>query len=142
VKIQGRIIADAAFFTARIRFGGAGGLVNLLADTGAAHTILVPRDAKALGVKLKALKQVEPFWGVGGSVRTSLMPDVEIAFRSDIGTYIAVHDLFVLQHDLDRMSSREISRVLSIPSILGRDLINRFRFIYDYQAHSVQMERS
>ncbi|MEW6374264.1 MAG: hypothetical protein AB1502_00540 [Thermodesulfobacteriota bacterium] len=50
-------------------------------------------------------------------------------------------DLWVVQHDLEQLPPEEVARILRLPSVLGRDLINRFYFTCDYQAGIVQLKR-
>jgi hypothetical protein len=82
-----------------------------------------------------------PLVGIGGSVRSFLVRDVEITLVSDEGAVSLRQDLWVVQHDLGQLPPEEVSRILRLPSVLGRDLINRFHFTCDYQAGIVQLER-
>ena len=114
----------------------------MLADTGASRTTLLDRDVGFLGIPAGALEPTMlPIVGVGGSVRSFLIRDVEITFASEKGDVVLRHDCWVVQHDLARLPPDEVSRILRLPSVLGRDLINRFHFTYDYQAGIVQFER-
>jgi hypothetical protein len=42
---------------------------------------------------------------------------------------------------LQRLPPDEVARILRLPSVLGRDLINQFRFTCDYQAGIVELSR-
>jgi hypothetical protein len=46
-----------------------------------------------------------------------------------------------LTRDLAQLPPTEAARILLIPSVLGRDLINQFRFTCDYQAGTVELQR-
>jgi len=82
-----------------------------------------------------------PLVGIGGSVRSFLARDVEITLASDEGDVGFRQDLWVAQHDLAQLPPDEASRILRLPSVLGRDLLNRFRFTCEYQAGIVALER-
>ena len=140
--IRGRFIGDAPYFSAHLRSVHFQGLVWLLADTGASRTILLDRDVKLLGVPVHALElALLPIVGIGGSVRSFLVRDIEITWPSDRGDVVVQQDLWVVQHDVVQLPPDEVSRILRLPSVLGRDLINRFRFACDYQAGTVQLEQ-
>lgn len=140
--IRGRFIGDAPYFAAHLRSAHFQGLVWLLADTGASRTTLLDRDRRLLGIPAEALEPaLLPIVGIGGSVRSFLLGDVEITMASDEGDVASRQDLWLVQHDLGRLPPEEVSRILRLPSVLGRDLINRFNFMCDYQAGIVQLER-
>ena len=140
--IRGRFIGDAPYFTVRLRSAHFQGLVRLLADTGASRTTLLDRDVRLLGIQDEILEPaLLPIVGIGGSVRSFLVGDVEFTLASDKGDVVQLQDLWVVQHDLSQLPPEEVSRILRLPSVLGRDLINRFSFSCDYQAGIVQLER-
>ena len=140
--IQGYFIGDAPYFPVRFGWKGFEGMVRLLADTGASRTTLLDRDVRLLGIPSETLELAPfPAVGIGGSVRSFILSDVEITLASDEGDFVLRQDLWVVQHDLDRLPPEEVSRILRLPSVLGRDLMNRFRFSCDYQAGIVQLER-
>jgi hypothetical protein len=113
-----------------------------LADTGASRTTLLDRDVRLLGIQPESLKPASlPIVGIGGSVRSFLVRDVEFTLASDKGDVVQCQDLYVVQHDLSQLPPEEVSRILRLPSVLGRDLINQFRFSCDYQAGIVWLER-
>ena len=139
--IRGRFIGDAPYFTVRLRSAHFQGLVRLLADTGASRTTLLDRDVRLLGIQDEILEPaLLPIVGIGGSVRSFLVGDVEFTLASDKGDVVQLQDLWVVQHDLSQLPPEEVSRILRLPSVLGRDLINRFSFSCDYQAGIVQLE--
>lgn len=138
--IRGRFVAGAPYFAVHLRSQHFEGLVWLLADTGASRTTLLDRDAQLLGISAEALEPATlPVVGIGGSVRSFLVRDVEITLASDEGDRVVQQDLWVVQHDLVHLPPEEVSRILRLPSVLGRDLINRFRFSCDYQAGLVEL---
>lgn len=74
-------------------------------------------------------------------MRSFLARDVEITLASDTGDLVLRQDVWVVQHDLGQLPPEEVARILRLPSVLGRDLLNRFHFTCDYQAGTVQLER-
>jgi hypothetical protein len=142
VTVRGRFVAGAPYFDARLRSGHFQGLVSFLADTGASRTTLLVRDVQFLGVPAQALTPAsQPVVGIGGSVRSFQVRNVEITLASDQGDITLRQDLWVVQHDLAQLPPTEAARILLIPSVLGRDLINQFRFTCDYQAGTVELQR-
>jgi len=139
--IQGYFIGDAPYFPVHLRHEEFEGMVWLLADTGASRTTLLDRDVGLLGLPSEALAPAPlPTVGIGGSVRSFVLRDVEITFASDKGDFVVQQELWVVQHDLARLPPEEVARILRLPSVLGRDLINRFRLICDYRVGEVRLE--
>lgn len=140
--IRGRFIGDAPYFAAHLRSAHFHGLVWLLADTGASRTTLLDRDVKVLAIPTKTLEPaLLPIVGIGGSVRSFQIRDVEITLASDEGDVVLHQDVWVVQHDLGQLPPDEVSRILRLPSVMGRDLINQFRLTCDYHAGIVQLEQ-
>jgi hypothetical protein len=140
--IRGRFIGDAPYFAVHLRSAYFQGLVWLLADTGASRTIILDRDVKLLGIPAEALEPaLLPIVGIGGSVRSFLIRDVETALASEERDVVIRQDLWIVQHDLGQLPPEEVSRILRLPSVMGRDFLNRFHFTCDYQAGNVRLER-
>jgi len=140
--IRGRFIGDAPYFAVHLRAARFQGMVWFLADTGASRTTLLDRDVRLLGIKAENLEPASlPIVGIGGSVRSFVVRDVEFTLASDEGDVVQRQDLWIVQHDLNQLPPEEVSRILRLPSVLGRDLINRFHFSCDYQAGIVRLER-
>ena len=77
--VRGRFIGDSPYFAVYLRSAHFQGLVWLLADTGASRTTLLDRDVKLLSIPSEALEPaLLPIVGIGGSVRSFLVRDVEI----------------------------------------------------------------
>jgi len=142
VIIRGRFIGDAPYFAMHLRSTYFQGLIWLLADTGASRTTLLDRDVRLVGIPQKAMEPASlPIVGIGGSVRSFLVRNVEIILASNEGAVVLGQDLWVVQHDLEQLPPDEVSRILRLPSVLGRDLINQFYFTCNYQVGIVQLER-
>jgi hypothetical protein len=143
VIIRGRFIGDAPYFAVHVRSAYFQGLVWLLADTGASRTTLLDRDVRLLSIPPEALEpSLLPIVGIGGSVRSFLMKDVEITLASDEGSLGLQQDIWAVQHNLGQLPPEEVARILRLPSVLGRDIINRFQFACDYQSGVAQLVRS
>lgn len=142
MTIRGRFIGDAPYVVANLRLQQIQGFVWLLADTGATRTTLLDRDFRILDIPREALAPAPtPLVGIGGSVRSFVLHDADLTFVSDEGDMVLRQDIWVVQHDLDRLPAEEVSRVLRLPSVMGRDVINRFRFVCDYQSGTVELNR-
>jgi len=140
--IRGRFIGDAPYFAVHLRSAYFQGLVWLLADTGASRTTILDRDVKLLGIPAEALEPaLFPIVGIGGSVRSFLIRDVETGLAAEEGDVVIRQDLWIVQHDLGQLPPEEVSRILRLPSVMGRDMLNRFHFTCDYQAGIVRLER-
>ena len=110
------------------------GNVSFLFDTGADHTVLMPKDAAVLGVDYALLPDPEPTLGVGGMAKTS-WEDAHIVFvDSDVGA-VYVYDMPV-RILLPSGGPSE----MRLPSLLGRDIINRWRVVYDHSAPVLSAE--
>ena len=121
--IPGRIINGAPFVYGLVvlRDLGAYGYVWFLVDTGATGTCLHPRDARALGVDLNRLTYPKRSRGIGGSAAYS------------------PHDAFVLFSTNRNVTHTERLAIaiaeptpanLNYPSLLGRDVLNRWAMSY------------
>jgi len=142
VIVRGRFIADAPYFAVHLSSTYFHALVWFLLDTGASRTTLLDRDSRLLNIPSGVLVPSSlPIVGIGGSVRSFLVQQVEITLGSDEGDFTLNQDLWVVQHDLGQLPPDEAGRILRLPSVLGRDLINRFEFIFDYRAGIVQLKR-
>ncbi|MCD5384168.1 retroviral-like aspartic protease family protein, partial [candidate division WOR-3 bacterium] len=106
--------------------------VAFLVDTGASKTVLLDKDALLLNIDYNELRKFNRnLSGIGGSVETYIIDDMVFCFKSDKGKIEFNSPIFVLRHDLEKLSRDERVKILSIPSILGRDIIEKFRLIYD-----------
>jgi len=103
-------------------------MIEFLVDTGASRTTLLDKDAIYLGINYGKLRKSEQdMSGIGGSVETYVIDDSVILFG---GNSIKI-PVFVLKHPLEEMNREERIKILRFPSILGRDVINKFRLIFD-----------
>lgn len=140
--ICGRFIGEAPYFALHLRSTHFQGLVWMLADTGASRTILLDRDVRSLGIPTVVLEPTPlAIVGIGGSVRSFLVRGVDMTWATDEAYEgLQEQEIWVVQHDMGRLPPDEASRILRLPSVLGRDLLNRFRFTCDYRTGIVQLE--
>lgn len=140
--IRGHFIGDTPYFAVRLQSPHFQALVWLLADTGASNTALLDRDIRLIKIPFTALEPLAmPMVGIGGSVRSFLVRNVNFTFASDEGDFTLQQDLYLIRHNLDQLPPEEASRILRLPSVLGRDILNRFHLSYDYRTGIVQLER-
>lgn len=102
--------------------------VEFMVDTGASRTTLLDKDAIYLDLDYDKLpKYKENLSGIGGSINTYIIEDASII----IGSTQMDIPVMVGRHPVEKMTQEELIRTLRIPSLLGRDIINRFRLIFD-----------
>lgn len=84
--VRGRFIGDAPYFAVHLSSTYFHGLVWFLLDTGASRTTLLDRDSRLLNIPSGVLVPSSlPIVGIGGSVRSFLIQQVEITLGSDEG---------------------------------------------------------
>lgn len=102
--------------------------VEFLVDTGASRTTICDKDAIRLGIDFARLEKLsEGMLGIGGMVNTYVLNDVRLIFRrEDEKDHIEnFKKIYVLKHTLLD------ERIMRIPSILGRDMLNKYALVYD-----------
>lgn len=78
--------------------------------------MLLDRDVRSLDIPAEALEPaLLTLVGIGGSVRSFVLRDVETTFASDEGDFVLRQELWVAQHDLDRLPPEEVARILRLP---------------------------
>lgn len=105
--------------------------VEFLIDTGASATNILDNDAIRLRIDYSRLHEAETgAIGIGGEVATYILPGVKLAFKEEKGSYeLPLDRIFVLKHEVEDPEVRE--RIKNIPSLLGRDVINRAKLFLD-----------
>ena len=102
--------------------------VKFLVDTGATRTTISDKDAIRLGIDYLTLEKVSKgMLGIGGPVDAYILKDARLIFnQEDRKKHIEpIESLCFLKH------SEVNERILRIPSILGRDVLNKYALIYD-----------
>lgn len=140
--VRGYFVRGAPYFPVYLHTASFHGAVLLLADTGASRTVILDRDARALAIPAHALTPApRSIVGVGGSVRSSVVLNVRITLASDMGDFVVRQDLSVIQHDFRSLSPAEAGRILRLPSVMGRDLINQFQLLCDYPSRLLELRQ-
>lgn len=100
--------------------------IEFLIDSGASRTTIMDNDAVRMGIDHDQLeKSVEGTIGIGGVVDTYIIPMVTLIFRTSTGIHEEGFDrVFTLKHK--PRNKREEKRIRRIPSLLGRDFINKY----------------
>jgi hypothetical protein len=103
------------------------GTVEFLVDTGATRTILSDKDVIRLGLDYAELDKLQGgVLGVGGTVDTYVLADAKLMFNAQkIIQQEPLEQLYILKHNTLN------DKILRIPSILGRDILNKYAFIFD-----------
>jgi len=110
--------------------------VEFLVDTGASRTTLLDKDAIYLDLDYNKLpKYKEDLSGIGGSISTYVIEDASLI----IGSTQMDIPVMVGRHPIEKMTKEELIRTLRIPSLLGRDVINRFRLIFDKEKEELTL---
>lgn len=102
--------------------------VEFLVDTGASRTTICDKDVIRLGIDFSKLEKLsEGMLGIGGLVDTYVLRDVKLTFRRENGkSHVENFDrIYVLKHAV------RDERIMRIPSILGRDMLNKHALVYD-----------
>ena len=106
----------------RPRFGFAAN-VSFIFDTGADCTVLMPTDAINMGIDFAHLANPSKSVGIGGSAQTYVEP-ARLAFADAQGDRAYAYNIPLLIHD-------QTDAAMKVPSLLGRDVIDRWRVTYD-----------
>ncbi len=149
MKLEGyfdeRFTPPAPSIRAQIEASGLEGRhsLALLIDTGASVTTILDPDLVRLKIGWNRLPEApRPLAGIGGTVETRLLEDGRILFRTMSGeTAIEKLAIHVARHDLSRLDIRGRELVMQLPSLLGRDVLGRYRFVYDSLGKHVYLER-
>jgi len=112
-------------------------------DTGASVTVLLDKDASYLGINVGKLKRAErDIGGLGGFIKTYVIEDAALFFRAESGEVVEEKlCLLVGTHDLSKLSSEEKALIMRMPSLLGRDIIYRYRLVCDKNHNEIYLER-
>lgn len=137
--IPGFFRGDAGYINVHIisRSLGIDETVEFLIDTGASRTTLLDKDAIFLDLNYDDLKKhSQNVSGIGGSVETFVIEDSTLILGSE-----EMHvPILVLRHDLENLNKEERIKILRMPSLLGRDVINRFKLIFGKEQDEIIFE--
>jgi hypothetical protein len=97
------------------------GNVSFLFDTGADKSLLMPLDAQRCGIDYNVLQRTEPTTGVGGQM--------ECYVESALVAFADSDELCI--YSIEIGISPAAPEIMRLPSLLGRDVIDRWRVLYD-----------
>ncbi len=116
--------------------------VSFLIDAEASATVLLDRDVKRLSLDWEKLGREAQLAGIGGSVETRLIRDGRLSFQTSSPRTVTERVvIFAARHDPKIMDGRARRLVLRMPSLLGRDILERYRVVYDGPKARVFLER-
>lgn len=103
------------------------GLISFLVDTGADGTVLMPADSRKLTINFGALRNPITSEGIGGPAK-GYNEQMILSFsdRKSIYSYL-----------LDVEISAPTPHNHRFPSLLGRDILDQWRFVMEKQKKSV-----
>jgi hypothetical protein len=111
--------------------------LNLCIDTGASSTIILDKDIRYLRLNLKDLKKAEKnIGGIGGIIDTYIIEDAKIIFKTEEEL-----NLLVGVHRMDKLTEQEKKIITKLPSLLGRDIIEKFKFTFRKKENLVLFEK-
>ena len=111
------------------------GHVSFLFDTGADCSVLMPTDAINMGVDYNALRKPVDSLGIGGTAKTSA-ENAHLVFVDDDENCIYGYSVpLLICHP-----QPEAPEVLRLPSVLGRNIIDQWRVIYDKSCSELSAE--
>lgn len=140
--IKGKFIDGCGFIEARLvsKSLQIDRKVTFLVDTGASRTTLLDNDARRLGIRYDKLsKSRSSLIGVGGTVACFTITDAFLIFMSLKKEVRIRLPLSVAKHPLERMAPRLRTHILRLPSLLGRDVINRYKLTFDFPNNTMNL---
>ena len=107
------------------------GDVTFLLDTGADVSLIMPKDARRLGIPFESLEPTGNLVrGVGGASRL-YRADASLAFSDHENAYIYRIDLAITEPS---------EHTEALPSLLGRDILNRWLMRYEAPHNVLEAE--
>ncbi len=133
MTLSGRFVTGAPYITAEVAIPGLGTARDtpFLLDTGVGTTFLMAEDAIQMGIDFGNLTLSSSLGsGVGGYIRIYQM--------SASITFADRENLYVYRAELAIAEPGEHNR--GLPSLLGRDILNRWRLRYDAPANALEAQ--
>ena len=105
------------------------GNVSFIFDTGADFTMLMPADAATMSIDYNELNDPSSSFGIGGAAEAYVEP-ANIVFVNRDGDRLFGYNIQLYIQD-------PTPSAMHIPSLLGRDIIDRLRVTYDKSANKL-----
>jgi len=114
--------------------------LTFLVDSGATRTAILDHDAQNLMIPYdKLTRQPQGAVGVGGMAEAFLMRAIDLVFQADSGSHVErLLTIQVLRHPT--RTERERHAVLALPSVLGRDFLNKYELRLNHKKRLVAIE--
>ena len=103
---------------------GWSGNVSFIFDTGADTSLLIPLDAQRMGIDYGLFENEVSTLGIVGAPE-NFVKAAYLAFVDDEALY---------GHEIELHICKPAEELMTIPSLLGRDVIDRWRVTYDKSA--------
>ena len=100
---------------------GWSGNVSFIFDTGADTSLLMPLDAQRMGIDYGLFEKEVSTLGIGGTSE-NFVEAAYLAFAGDEALY---------GHEIELHICKPAEELMTIPSLLGRDVIDQWRVTYD-----------
>ena len=118
---SGRPLIEGKIIPPRLAVEGD---VSFLMDTGADTSVLMPSDAKNLGVQYNLLEGDRECGGIGGTVHSFIERAILVFFHPNRTLYGYDLEIDIMPYDAE---------MEEVPSLLGWDVLDRWRIVYDPQ---------
>lgn len=115
---SGRPYVEGHILLPRMRVSGN---VSFVFDTGADTSLLMPLDGQRMGIDYTRFQEKDESLGIGG-VSENFIEPAYLAFVGDDELY---------GYKIELRICKPSEEIMTIPSLLGRDIIDRWRVIYD-----------
>lgn len=109
---------------------GWSGNVSFIFDTGADTSLLMPLDARRMGIDYAMFDNEASTLGIGGASENFVEP-AYLAFVDDEALY---------GYEIELHICKPADELMSVPSLLGRDIIDQWRVTYDKSASELLAE--
>ena len=142
--IKGTFINGSGFIEARLisKSLQLDEKVSFLVDTGASRTTLLDKDVLWLGIRYdKLTKSKSSLIGIGGTISCFFIEDSILTFRTSKKNIHVKIPLSVAKHPLEHMPPHRKIQILRLPSLLGRDIINKYKLTFDFPRKSINLKK-
>ena len=106
--------------------------VAFLVDTGADVSVLMPLDVFRIGIMRERLSDSVESIGLGG-ISVNFVEDATIAFSDSDDGILYVYELSI-------EIAPAMAEIADVPSLLGRDVLNRWSMIYNPNEDRLEFE--
>ena len=104
--------------------------ISFLVDTGASVTTIAPNDGCRIGVDYGALRNQQGISGIGGEARAYIEPAI-LCFGGSSKIYV---------YQLPILFLEPLEEYMQYPSLLGRDILSKWKMVYSPQENHLSFE--